>query len=626
MTTPPASTAASLLRRWWPFLLVAVVAVGVFSNSFNNEFIYDDRIAIVENPYIRSWSNLWELINPTSTFHRTYMLLSWRPLQSFSYLATYMLFGLNAGPHHIFNVAFHALNAVLVFVILRRLTRHEAVALIGALAFAVHPIHIEAVQVSALRADLLSTPLFIAALLCHLRLRSRPGDKPLLWAGLAAAAYFFSCTAKEVGAILPLLALFLDARRHKLRGLLNLEGIRPYLGYAVAAALYGLLRFGIFSNVHQGDFYIGDTLLAAVLTTGRIFVYYIDHLLLPFDMRPDYVFAASMAPDLASLSSWALLASLAGVAWLARRRHPTLTLGLVWLGVTLLPVTNVVPIRNPMADRYLYLPSIGFSAIVGWALVEASRAAKQRWGVSRAGVLALLGAAVFIPWGAVTLKQNTVWRNNMNLWTETARLEPKSARAQYNLGVFSQRQDSYETAMAYYREAVRLAPGYGKANGNLGVLMALEGNNAEAEVFLKRAIALDRSDGSAYNNLGFFYYRQGLTKKAEPYYHEAIRLEPTFAKALDNLGTLLEGKGKYAEAEAAYLRAVAAKPEYTKAHLNLAVLYLKFLKTPEKALPHLEAIIRIKPDHPDIELIRSQARKLRGESKFFGEIPLLPGR
>ena len=141
--------------------------------------------------------------------------------------------------------------------------------------------------------------------------------------------------------------------------------------------------------------------------------------------------------------------------------------------------------------------------------------------------------------------------------------------------------------------------------------MALEGNNAEAERFLKRAIVLDRSDGSAYNNLGFFYYRQGQREKAEPYYLEAIRLEPTFTKALDNLGNLLEWKGKYAEAEAAYLRAVAAKPEYTKAHLNLAVLYLKVLKTPEKALPHLETIIRIKPDHPDIELIRSQVRKLR---------------
>ncbi len=502
MTAPSTSTAASLIRRWWPFLIVAVVAVGIFSNSFNNEFIYDDRIAIIENNYIRSWSNLWEFLNPASTFHRTFMLLSYRPLQNISYLVTYTLFGLNAGNHHIFNVALHALNAVLVFVILRRLTRHEAVALVGALAFAVHPVHMEAVQVSALRADLLSTPLFIAALLCHLRLRSRPGDKPLLWAGLAAASYFLSCTGKEIGLTLPLVALFLDTRRHGLKALLNLEGIRPYLGYAAAAGLYGLLRFGIFSNVHQGDFYVGNSLLAAVLTTGRIFVYYIDHLLLPFNIRPDYIFAASKYPDLASVSSWALLAALAGVAWLARRRHPTLTLGLFWLGVTLLPVTNVIPIRNPMADRYLYLPSIGFCAVVGWALVEASRAAKRRWGVSRAGVLALLGAAVLIPWGAVTLKQNTVWGDNMTLWSETVRLEPRSAMAHYNLGVFSHRKDLNEQAIAYYREAVRLEPGYAKALSSLGALLALEGNYGEAETYFLKAIAADQSDASAYNNLG----------------------------------------------------------------------------------------------------------------------------
>ncbi|MCZ6660928.1 MAG: hypothetical protein O6916_05785, partial [bacterium] len=88
MTATPASPAPSLPRRWWPVLLVAVVAVGVFANSFNNEFIYDDWLAIVQNPYIRSWSNLWELINPTSTFHRGYDLLSYRPLQNISYLVS----------------------------------------------------------------------------------------------------------------------------------------------------------------------------------------------------------------------------------------------------------------------------------------------------------------------------------------------------------------------------------------------------------------------------------------------------------------------------------------------------------------------------------------------------------
>ncbi|MDV2480135.1 MAG: tetratricopeptide repeat protein, partial [bacterium] len=311
----------------------------------------------------------------------------------------------------------------------------------------------------------------------------------------------------------------------------------------------------------------------------------------------------------------------------------------------LLPVTNVIPIRNPMADRYLYLPSIGFCAVVGWALVEASRAAKQRWGVSRAGVLALLGAAVFIPWGAVTLKQNTVWGDNMTLWSETARLEPKSAKAHSNLGALLvlegnngeaevalkraialdrsdssaynnlgyiyEQQGQTEQAKAYYREAIRLDPTYPEAHNGMGIILLKEGNNAEAEAAFRRAVAADRAYVSAYKNLGFTYQRQGQTEKAKVAYREAIRLKPTYAKALNSLGTLLESEGNYVEAETAYRRAMEAEPSFAKAHLNLAELYINVLGMPEKGLPHLEAVIRLMPDHPLVERYRSIVRQIR---------------
>ncbi|MEE9519683.1 MAG: tetratricopeptide repeat protein [bacterium] len=611
MITTPAGTTASMLRRWWPALLVASVAVGVFSNSFSNEFIYDDWTAIVENPTIRSWSNIWELINPTSTFNRTFRLTSYRPLQNFSYLISYMLFGLNAGGHHIFNVALHSLNTALVFVVLRRLTSDKAVSIVGAVAFAVHPIHMEAVQVSGLRADLLSTLFFLISLLCHSRLRDRPQDAPRVWAGLSAVSYFLSCAGKEIGVTVPLMALFLDARSGRLKMLLRRDGIRPYFGYGVAAALYAWLHFGLFSNVHQGDAYLGGSPLAAMLTTGRIFVSYLGRLLLPINIRPDYLITPSTGLDVASAGAWAFLGALAVIAWLARRRWPIFTLGLVWLGVTLLPVANLVPIRNPIADRYLYLPSIGFCAIFGWAAVAGGRAAKERWGTPGGGAVAILGASVLIAWGAITWKQNTVWGDNIALWSHTVRLEPASSFAHYNLGFFYEHQGQTEQAKAAYSEAIRLDPNYAEAHNNLGIILLKEDNNAEAEAAFRRAVAADRAYASAYNNLGFTYQRQGLTEQAKAAYSEAIRLNPNYAKVHNNLGTLLESEGNYVEAEASYRRAMEAEPSFAQAHLNLAKLYINVLGAPEKGLPHLEAVIRLAPDHPLVERYRYIVRQIR---------------
>ena len=145
----------------------------------------------------------------------------------------------------------------------------------------------------------------------------------------------------------------------------------------------------------------------------------------------------------------------------------------------------------------------------------------------------------------------------------------------------------------------------------LGVVLALEGNYAEAEAAFRKAVAANRSDATAHYNLGFIYQRQGLTEQAKVAYREALRLNPTYAKALNSLGTLLESEGNYAEAETSYRRAMEAEPSFAKAHLNLAELYINVLGMPEKGLPHLEAVIRLMPDHPLVERYRSIVRQIR---------------
>ena len=599
MTSPTISPAPSLLRRLGPLVLVAAVAFGVFANSFQNEFIYDDWVSIVQNTTIRSWSNMWELVNPTSTYNRTFHIFSYRPLENLSWLLAYTLFGLNAPGHHLYNIFLHVLNAMLVLVVLRHLTSDEVVALVGALAFAVHPIHIELVQVSAMQVDLLATPFFIAAILCHLRLRDRPNNLPLVWAGLAAVSYFLSCTGKEMGATVPLVAFFLDVRKDRPKALLNRRGVLPYIGYTIAAAFYSWLRFGLFTNVHQGDTYLGGSPLAALLTTGRIFIAYLGHLLLPFNIRPDYVITPSTGLDAASIVSWSLLAALAALAWFARHRHPTLTLGLAWLGLTLVPVTNLVPIRTPMADRFLYLPSVGFCVIVGWLVVEGGRAAKERWGVSAGRAVATLGTSVLVAWASITLTQNTIWRDDITLWSETARLEPDSHKAHLNLGVALGRKGRYVEAEEQLKATIRRWPVDGKAYFALGKIYVDQDKNEQAVEFLRRALPNLRPYWSAWAhfNLGLLYQRKNLREQAKAAYLEAIRLRPNFPLALNNLGLLWDSEGNYTDAGNAFHQAIASDPTYASPHYNLGLLYQRQNLREQAKAAYLEAI-RLEPNSP----------------------------
>ncbi|MDV2502699.1 MAG: glycosyltransferase family 39 protein, partial [bacterium] len=304
MTQQPANSAPSPLQRWWPVALVAAVALVTYATSLRNEFIYDDWNLLVHNSAIRSWGNWWELVDPTSTFNRTFELLSWRPTLNLSYLVGYQLFGLNAGGHHLLTVVLHALNAALVYHFLRKLTSNATVALVGGLAFAVHPVHAEAIQVSSLRMDVLATPFFLAALLAHMRLRERPDDRPFVWAGLAAGSCFFSLMGKEIGAAVPLVALLLDLRKEELKALTSRAGMLPYLGYASVGVIYGWLRFGLFSNIHQGAGYLGGSPLAALLSTGKIFAAYAGHLLMPLTLRADYVVTFATGLDVATVAAW----------------------------------------------------------------------------------------------------------------------------------------------------------------------------------------------------------------------------------------------------------------------------------------------------------------------------------
>jgi tetratricopeptide (TPR) repeat protein len=239
-------------------------------------------------------------------------------------------------------------------------------------------------------------------------------------------------------------------------------------------------------------------------------------------------FAFSFVWTLASPSGWgdpglwgslALLGALAGLAaWLARR-HRLAAFALCWIPITLLPVMNLVPIPGfSLAQRYLYLPSVGFCILLGLGLERAWRAARQP-----AALLALGGAVIglFVAYAATVQLRTAQWEDPLAISEQMAARAPASFFAQSTLG------------LAYLQH----------------------GRVPEALLALGRACDLEPQNPRAWNNLGVALARARRLGEARAAYERAIALSPGHARAHENLGHVLRALGLHAQAEAAFQRA-----------------------------------------------------------------------
>ncbi|MDV2480295.1 MAG: tetratricopeptide repeat protein, partial [bacterium] len=236
--------------------------------------------------------------------------------------------------------------------------------------------------------------------------------------------------------------------------------------------------------------------------------------------------------------------------------------------------------------------------------------------------VATLATSVLVAWASITLTQNTMWRDDITLWSETARLEPDSYKAHFNLGVALGQKGRYVEAEEQLKATIRRWPAEGKPYYALGKIYVDQEKNEQAVEFLRRALPNLRPYWSAWAqfNLGLIYQRQKLREQAKAAYLEAIRLRPNFPLALNNLGLLLDSEGNYTDAGNAFHQAIASDPTYASPHYNLGLLYQRQNLREQAKAAYREAI-RLEPNSPkalnNLGLLWvSEGNYARGEEAF----------
>lgn len=552
--------------------LPALVVVGLFALTLllyapvrHLPFVaFDDDNYVTENPKVREGLTakgiLWAL---TSVGYAG----NWHPATWVSHMIDVEFFGLNPGGHHLMNAGLHAVNAALVFVVLRVATGALWSAALVAALFAAHPLRVESVAWVAERKDVLSSFFGLLAIGAWVRYARRPGVARYFVAVLFLA---LGLMTKPMLVTIPAVLLIFDwwplGRWRRIPGKegLALWGLVvekfPLLALAVVAAVLALVAqrregaLNLMDEAHQGLRYA-----TALLS----YVRYLGKLLWPQDLAVLYAYPSAM-PSVGKLAAaLSLIGGSLAAALALRRRAPWVGFGVGWYLITLFPVIGIVKIgMSAGADRYTYLPLLGIVVLMVWSL----RQTVARRAGNTLHISLLLGVSLLLlVLGWLTRLQIDTWRSSQALFDRVRHVDPEAYRrsspGEYNLAVELSRQGRFDEAKMRYEELVRTRPTAHGARNNLAGLLLQEGRAREAETLLRTGLSMAPQDLKMLDNLGVALGLQGRYQEAFEQFAAALAVNPRDPMAYNNIGHTWERLGDDERAAAAYREAVRLAPD-----------------------------------------------------------------
>ncbi len=550
-------------------LLLLVLAVGItYANSLSVDFTYDDYAFVKNNEAIRRFGPLSKFLLSPEAFAQPPNDHVYRPLASFSFAVNYAVNGLQPAGYHIANLLFHILNAFLVFLLLRRLGFGDGPSCAGALIFAIHPVHTEAVTWISGRGNVLFLFFFLISYLLYVRIGTasaadgsgaeKPKRRDVLLVCGALAAYVLSLLAKEMAAPLPVLLFGHDLYFHREwdRG----RWVRRFGVYALfvlVALAYVVLRTHVLGKIGQVAYH-GGSAYVTFLAMLQAAVIYVQLLFVPVGLslirhfQPMHsLFEMSVFPSFCLV----VLGIVAGVVGFRRRMW--FSFSLFWFAVAMLPVSNIIPVNALVADRFLYGPSIGFCILTAaWM----AAAAESSHGKRMFAVTGVSIAAFFFM--ALSMARNNDWKDSIALWKKATRVSPTSHAAFNNLGLEYMERGRIAEAIEALNEAVRIKDDFPEPHANLGICYTETGDIGMAILHYEKA--LDVPD-------------HGVS-----------------AEIRTRLASLYERKGRIERAIEEYEAALHEEPKLLEAHERLAHIYKTF--DTAKAIEHFETIVKLAPN------------------------------
>lgn len=579
----------------WSAVILLVTAVSYYPATLNLFTNWDDPGYILENPSIKHFG-AGEVARFFSSFHKG----NYHPLTMLSFAIDYQFGALSPRGYHLVNLFLHLLNTLGVFFLTRALLslrnepRAAQVALVTALLFGVHPLHVESVAWVVGRKDLLYTLFFLGSLIAYCKHLATTSSRFYV---LSLVSFMLALLSKGQAVTLPVILVAIDLVAGKsLRR--SDSGRSPAWSQILLekTPFFALsILFGVIAIVaQQTGQAVGDVsaypLAQRIAFASYGLVQYVWKLVLPLNLSAFYPYVIRPGeplpvqywfyPLLVIVSSLVLIRVSRGRRWIA--------FGLFFFIVNLLLVLQLLPVGNAiMADRYSYLASVGVFLIVALLYrLWSNRARNALPTIVIAAVAALLGS--------LTFARCRVWHDSNTLWSDVLAKHPEAPVAWNNRGISLKDSGDFSGAISDYSRALELDPGYALAYTNRGIARQRLGDFEGAFQDLDRSISIEPNDSGAHVNRGVVRIRLGQAEGAMADFARAIELDPSNSAAYANRGTLRSNLGQFEEAIIDLDRALRLNPGQPDALIGRA-LARSGLGDPAAALIDLDESLRQRP-------------------------------
>ncbi|XP_075146790.1 transmembrane O-mannosyltransferase targeting cadherins 4 [Haematobia irritans] len=601
------------ITEWQTFclqvLVVCFLCYFCYGSALNGSFVFDDNVAIKQNKAITQVPTNYTAIFLTSDFWGTSLRdndshKSYRPLTSLMFHFEWVKWKMH--PYHMkaINLVIHVINSLLVLMVLKEFKFENSyllsgsstakVAFVAAVLFAVHPIHTEAVAGIVSRADLLFCSIY---LLCLWLCTSKSWWYPPLIIALTFLGVFF----KETAITTPLACMLVNfgvngSNSSHWKQQLKKLCCKRNLFYALST--FGILLFRLWivdfktPVFRSADNPIGhaESITTRILSQNFLYFYNIKIMMNPLELCFDWSFECIRLIESFGDSRLLLILSmyvLVCISVLNYYRHFPPLVGLGLLVIPFLPASGIIKVGFVIAERVLYVPSIGFCYLVAYGFICLCEQIKYK-NILRIG----FGVVIFIH--AMRCRQRAnEWLTEDKLFSSALNVCPNNAKVHYNIARLATDIKNSEKAFYHYHKAIELASDYDAALMNLGNLYRDKGNLQNAEKYIKKSLEATPGFATAWMNLGIVQAAQKNYADALESYRKALKYRKNYANCFYNMGNLFLEQNLHNEALKHWQYAVALKPSLRQAWANILTMYdtksmfNEAVKVSEQALRHL---------------------------------------
>jgi protein O-mannosyl-transferase len=580
---------------------------------------WDDPGYIKDNALIKDVS-----FEGLKNIFSTSIMGNYHPLTILTYAIEYSFVRLQPWLYHLDSLLFHIVVTLFVYWFVLLLTKRSVAAVVAALLFGLHPMHVESVAWLAGRKDVVYGMFYMAACIAYVYyVRAADNAKKWMWYGAVILLFVCSLLSKPVAVSLPLTLLLIDyfeGRKFNLR--LLLEKL-PHFAIAIGFGIRSVLDQKQFGSLNTQN--VTYNFIERIALGTYALITYLWKAVIPVGLSNFYPYPEKIGGAI----SWVYyiypvaVITIIFVIWMFARRNKVIVFGSLFFLVNIVLLLQFIPVGGAiLADRYTYIPYLGLFFMAGW-LVSMSFEPGVKKELRYFAILITVACSLY--YGYLSSERCRVWFDTTTLWTDEIQKEPlRAPNAWNNLGFnyFNKFNDAinekerkvyYDSAYMLLTRAIELQPTFANPYISLGELERSVGKFGEARAHYYTAIALNNiyENGNAYLGLAIIYAISHNFDSSGICFKMAIQARPYFPEAHSNYGNYFDMMGKQDSALKEYAVAISQNPDMVAPYLNRGRT-LQRLHRCDEAMKDFATALELSPDMGEIYYARSYCYTLKG--------------